>query len=204
MPTPPRPTSSTGPRSARAPRCFSGAVSGQAGAHQRAGERRRKRCVIDQIARMRDEHVAGKAAVGGDAEMMMVGAQVLLAGTAGRAGAAADPGIDRDAVADHRAFGIRSCAFDHAGDLMAERERQRAILGDVEPLVVAEREIAVLQMQVGMAHAAAFDAHQHFAAARRRTIDDGLAERLPVSDQRLAMHFRHRRFRSSRGRHHAS
>src|SRR5579864_2884480 len=99
---------------------------------------------------MRDEHMAGKAAVRANAEMMMGGAQILLAGTAGRAAAAADPRIDRDAVADGRAFGIRTCAFDHAGDLVTERERQRAILGDVEPLVVAERKVAVLQMQVGM------------------------------------------------------
>src|SRR5580692_4625740 len=78
---------------------------------------------------------------------------------------------------------------------MAEREWQRTILRNVEPLVVAERKIAVLQMQVRMAHAAALDAHQHFAAARRRTIHDGLAERLAVSDQRLAVHFCHKRSR---------
>ena len=41
-----------------------------------------------------------------------------------------------------------------------------------------------------MAHAATFDAYQHFAAARRGTIDDGLAERLPVGDQGLAVHLR--------------
>ena len=93
---------------------------------------------------MRDEHVAGKAAVRGDAEMMMGGAHILFAGTASRAGAAADPGIDRDAATDRGAFGVGSGAFDHAGDFMPERERQRAILGDVEPLVVAERKIAVL------------------------------------------------------------
>ena len=73
---------------------------------------------------MRDKHVAGKAAICGDAEMMMGGAHVLFAGTASRAGAAADPGIDRDAAADGGAFGVRSGAFDHAGDLVAEREWQ--------------------------------------------------------------------------------
>ena len=71
---------------------------------------------------------------------------------------------------------------------MAERERQRAAGGDVELLVVAEREIAVLQMQVGMAHAAALDAHEHFVAARRRAVDDGFAERFAVGDERLAAH----------------
>jgi len=139
--------------------------------------------------------MAGKAAICGDAEMMMGGAHILFAGTASRAGATADPGIDRDAAADGGAFGVGSGAFDHAGDLVAEREWQGTILGDVEPLVVAERKIAVLQMQVRMAHAAARDAHQHFAAARRRAIHDGFAKRLAVSDQRLAVHFCHRRVR---------
>ena len=78
-----------------------------------------------------------------------------------------------------------------AGDLVAEREWQRAARGDVELLVAAEREIAVLQMQVGMADAAALDAHQHFAAARGGAVDDGFAQRLPVGDERLAVHFRH-------------
>ena len=50
-----------------------------------------------------------------------------------------------------RAIGLVAGALDHAGDLVAERERQRAILGDVEPPVAAEFEIAVLKMQVGMA-----------------------------------------------------
>ena len=39
---------------------------------------------------------------------------------------------------------------------------------DVELLVAAEAEIAVLQVEVGMAHAAAADAHQHFACRAAR------------------------------------
>src|SRR6202023_4057499 len=96
----------------------------------RSRQRGGKRFIINEIAWMRDKHVAGKAAVCGDAEMMMGGAHVLFAGTASRAGATADPGIDGDAAADGGAFGIRPGAFDHAGDFMSERERQRAILGD--------------------------------------------------------------------------
>src|SRR6202030_3980378 len=100
-----------------------------------------------------------------EAEIMRGGAHILFGGTASRAGATADPRIDRDATADGGALGVRSGAFDHAGDLVAEREWQRPIFGEVEPLVVAERKIAVLQMQVRMAHAAALDAHQHFGPA---------------------------------------
>ena len=76
---------------------------------------------------------------------------------AGRACAAADPGKHRDRAAD-RHVRIRAGPLDHAGDLVAEREGQRARAArDVELLVAAEAEIAVLQVQVGMAHAAAAD-----------------------------------------------
>src|SRR5271168_3559886 len=104
---------------------------------------------------MRDQDVGGEAAIGGDAEMMMRRAHVFLAGAARRAGAAAYPGIDRDRAADGRANGCFSRAFDDACDLVSQRERQRPILGDVEPTVAAQSEVAVLQMQVGMADAAA-------------------------------------------------
>ena len=107
--------------------------------------------------------------------MAVVRAEILLAGLAGRAFAAADPGIDRDRCAELRVLGVGTGALDDAGDLMAEREGQRAARADVELLAVAEREIAVLHVQVGMAHAAALDAHQHLAAVRLRAVDDGFA-----------------------------
>ena len=74
---------------------------------------------------------------------------------------------------------------------MTERERQGASGADVELLVAAEGEIAILQVQIGMAHAATLNAHQHFAAAWRWALDDGLAERLPVGGERLAVHLAH-------------
>ena len=124
----------------------------------------------------------------------MAGAQVFFARPASSALAAANPGIDRNALANYRSVGRLSRAFDYTGDLMPKRERQRTILCDVEAFVGAEREIAILQMQIGVTHAATFDAHQHLAAARRRTIHDGFAKRLAVGDQRLAVEFRHRAF----------
>ena len=126
MPTPPRPTSSTGPRVGVRLKALERRIGGQARAHQRAGERRRQRRVIDQIARMRHQHMRGEAAVGGDAEMAVGVAEIFLAGLAGRASAAADPGIDRDPRAGLRARRLRPHALDHARDLVAERERQRA------------------------------------------------------------------------------
>src|SRR5579862_9801726 len=140
---------------------------------------------------MGNEHMAGEAAIGIDAEVAMGGAQVFFTSAADGAGAAADPGIHGDAAADRCAVGFVAGAFDHAGDFVSERERQSAILGDIEPPLAAELEITVLQMQVGMTHATTLDPYQHFAATWRRTIDHGLAERLSVGDQRLAVHLSH-------------
>src|SRR5271170_3754486 len=110
---------------------------------------------------MRYQNVTGEAAVDGDAEMAVLGAQILLAGAAGGASAAADPRIDRHAAADDRAVGRVAGGLDHAGDFVTERKRQRAVFGDVEPLIAAQREIAVLDVQVRMAYAAALHADQN-------------------------------------------
>ena len=112
---------------------------------------------------MGDDDVARIAAVHHDAEMSCLGAQVLVAVAARRTFAAADPRIDRD-LAPRRDVGLRTRCLDHAGDLMAESERQRAAGADVELPVGGELEEAVLDVQVGMADAAPLDAHQHFAA----------------------------------------
>ena len=106
-------------------------------------------------------------------------------------GTAPDPWINRHAMADGHVLGLRAGAFDDSGDLVPEREWQRAACGHVELFVPTQREVAVLQMQVGMAYAATLDAHQHFAAARRGAVHDRLAERLAVGNERLAMHFSH-------------
>src|SRR5580692_6523937 len=135
--------------------------------------------------------MTGEAAIGADAEMPMVGAQVFFTGLAGGARATTDPGINRYAAADVGAFCPFTGAFNDAGNLVTERKRQRTIFGYVEAFVGAEREIAVLQMQIRVAHAASLDAHQHFGTAWRRTIDHGLAKRLTVGDKRLPAHFCH-------------
>ena len=87
---------------------------------------------------MRHQHMRGKAAVDRDAEMARRGADVLVARFARRALPAADPGIDRDLGAG-LCIGIRAGAFDRTGDLVAEREGQRAPGAHVEFLAVAER-----------------------------------------------------------------
>ena len=107
----------------------------------------------------------------------MVDAEIFLAGAAGGAGAAADPGIDRDACAG------RDAAASGPARSITPAISWPSVNGsvrparDVELLAVAEREIAVLHVQVGMADAAALDAHQHLAARGLGTVGDGLAQR---------------------------
>jgi hypothetical protein len=101
-----------------------------------------------------------------DTEMAIVFAQILLAAAAGGAGPTTDPGINGNRAADDRRIGVAVDAFDHAGDLMTECEGQGAPGADIELLVGAEGEVAILQVLVGMANATAFDAHQDLTAAR--------------------------------------
>src|SRR5712671_1372224 len=141
---------------------------------------------------MRHQHMAGVTAVRIDAEVARGGAIILLAMPAGGALAAADPWIDRDLVARPGVRpGVGTGARDGAGDLVAKGEGQGAALRDVELLVAAEPEVAVLDMQVGMAHAAALDPHQHLTAARLRAIGNGLAQGRPIGGERLAHELGH-------------
>ena len=65
MPTPPSPTSSTGPRSARLPRCLSAEKAVRPEHISMSGKVRRQRCIVDKVARMRDQDVGGVAAIDG-------------------------------------------------------------------------------------------------------------------------------------------
>ena len=167
-------------------RLLDGAVAGEARAHQRAGDLRRDALHVEQVARMRHQHVRGVAAVHGDAERARRIAQVLVAARAQPALAAADPGIGRVALARLDALGLGARRLDRAGDLVAQREGQRAVAAHVELLAAAQVEVAVLQVEVGVAHAAMGDAQQHLGALRlgRRGLR-GL-QRLSIVDQRLA------------------
>ncbi len=80
-----------------------------------------------------------KAAVDGNAEMTRRGANVLVTHFAGGALPATDPGIDRDLCAG-LCVGIRSRAFDHAGNFVAKCKRQSASRADVELFAVARVE----------------------------------------------------------------
>ena len=89
-----------------------------------------------------------------------------------------------------RALCLGTGRLDGAGDLVAEGEGQRPVAAHVELLPAAEIEVAVLQVDVGVAHAAVGDAQQHLGALRLRRRGLGGLQRLAVLDQRLAMHGR--------------
>ena len=75
--------------------------------------------------------------------------------------AAADPRKHRLLRADQVAGDIRTDFLDDAGDLVAQRERQRHAARRVELLAAAEIGVTVLDVQVGMTQPAALDADQH-------------------------------------------
>src|SRR4029077_9338304 len=92
-----------------------GAIGGEPGAHQWTGERRRQWRMVEQITRVRHQHVSCETAVDGDTKMMMRGAHVLFAGATRRAGAAANPGIHRDLSSDLGAIRVFPGRFNDAG-----------------------------------------------------------------------------------------
>jgi hypothetical protein len=55
---------------------------------------------------MRNQNVRGEAAIGGDTEITIVSAQILLAAAAGGAGPTTNPGINGNTAADDRRIGV--------------------------------------------------------------------------------------------------
>jgi hypothetical protein len=140
---------------------------------------------------MRHQNVGREAAIGRNTEMVMRGTHILFAGPASRASAAADPRINGNLSADDCSLGAFARRFDDTGDLVAKRKWQGAILGDIEPPVAAQREIAILHMKIRMTDAAACHTHQHFAAARRRTIGRCFGQGLSIRDKGLSAKLAH-------------
>src|SRR5262249_54102673 len=131
---------------------------GPEGRHARAGERRdalgRQIADVEQVARMRHQHVTGMAAVRKYAEAFHGAAEVFLAAPARPAGPAADPRVCQHAGADAYALGARSGRDYLADILMAQRQWQlHAALGETEALAAAEIEPAIGEMQVAVADA---------------------------------------------------
>ena len=168
-------------------------IGRDARAHVGGGEAFGHAGCVEQVFRMRDEDVFGIAAGDLDAELARLGADVFLVALAGGALAAADPREDDEALADLAAFEqglrIRADSRERAFDLVAQRVRQRAALGPVELVAIAEVDMAVLQVDVRMADAGVGDLHHHFRALRRRDVGGDFLERFAVGDDGLALHW---------------
>ena len=130
----------------------------------------------------------GKAAVAVHADRLRPGAQVLATGDAGAALSAAEPGIDDALVAELHVLRIGAERDHGARDLVAHRARQRHALAHVQALAVAEVVVAVVQVQVGVAHTAVADLQQHFAALRRGCVAQRLGQRFAEGLDRVADH----------------
>ncbi len=117
--------------------------------------------------------MAGEAAVDGDAEETLFGAEIFVAMETVAALAAADPGKYRFPGADQAIRNLGADFLDHACDLVSQRKRQRHAARGVELFAAAEVGIAILDVQVGMAQPATFDPDQDFPALRLRGVDDG-------------------------------
>src|SRR5713226_7902621 len=121
--------------------------------------------------------MACKTAVDGDAEETLLDAEILVAIEAVAALAAADPREYRLPCADQALRSLGAGFLDDARDLVAQHERQRHAARGVELLAAAEVGVTVLDMQVGMAQPAAFDANEDFPGQRLRRLDDGFTQR---------------------------
>src|SRR5262249_1552243 len=143
-----------------------------------------------QVLRMRDEDMGGVRAGAVDAEDAAAGdAIIVLAGRAHRAFSAADPRVDQALLADLDAFRFLPHGLDDAERLVPQRERRHAAaVLDVEAFAAAEVEVAVPDVQVGVADARARDAHQHLGALRLRGAADHLLQRLAVFHELVADH----------------
>ena len=141
---------------------------------------------------MRDEDVFRIAAGDLDAELARLGADVFLVALAGSALAAADPRKDDEALAGLAAFeqGLRigTDSRQRAFDLVAQRVGQRAALGPVDLVAIAQIDMAVLQVDVGMANAGVRNPDDDFRAFGRRDVGGHFFERCAVGDDGLALH----------------
>src|SRR5262245_6802868 len=168
---------------------------GAVGGHCRAGERCRKRIVdagrIQQVLRVGHDHVGGVRSRAVHAqETRARDAVVVLSRLAHGALAAADPGVDELFLPDAHAASPRPQGLHDAERLVAERKRRHAAtLLDVEALAAAEIEVAIPDVQVGVAHARARDSHEHLGSLRLGRFLQRLLQRLAVLDDLPAHHF---------------
>src|SRR6185369_17155825 len=98
-------------------------------------------------------------------------------------------GVNQALLPDLDAPGFGAERFHHAERLVPQgKGRHAAALLDVKALAAAQVEEAFPDVQVGVTHARARYAHQHFAALRLRRGGQHLLQRLAVLDDLVADH----------------
>ena len=115
--------------------------------------------------------------------------QILVAPPAGRAGAAAKPGIDQSHVANLDARSVGAGGDDFADVFVAHRQRQfHAPVAELKPLAAAEVVIAVPDVQIAVADARGQDLQEGLAPDRfwRRTLHQ--LQRRPAFAHVVAFH----------------
>src|SRR5215475_7293690 len=132
-------------------RLLDGAVAGEARTHEGTGDLGCNALHVEQVARVWYADVAGIAAIDGNPERLWRIAQMLVAARAQAALAAADPGIGGVELAANHALRVGPDRLHGASDLMAQREGQRPVAAHVELLPTAQIEVAILQVNVGVA-----------------------------------------------------
>ena len=165
-----------------------GAVGRQPGTGAGRGAGGGHRAGVEEIARVRHEHMVGEPSGPRDAERARRRAEVLVAAVARRAPAASDPRVHDAALADRHAGGPGTAGDDDAGDLVAEGERQIAAPGQIEAAPVSEVEVAVGEVQVAVADPARLDRQQHLVAGGLRAGVVPAFQRRPIAGQLVAAH----------------
>ena len=166
-------------------------IDGDAGARIGRRHRRIERAGIDQVPRMRRDHMRAVAAIGIDAETARREAHVVLLRQAFLAGAAAEPGEHDAQVADLHALGVGAELGDAADDLVSHRERQHdAAILQRHLLAAADVVVALPDVQVGVADAAMRHLDQHLGALRLRRRQFEFLQRLAILDHGPGAHRR--------------
>ena len=146
-----------------------GAEGGDARTGERRGALRRQVADAEQITRVRHHHKIGVAAVGKHAEAAHGAAQILIAAQANRAGAATDPRVGQQHLANFNALDLGSDGHHFANVFVPERHRQiHAAILQTHPLAAAKIEIAVGEVQVAVADPGGEDLQEHLGAGRLR------------------------------------
>jgi hypothetical protein len=115
-----------------------------------------QRGIGKEVARMRHQHMVGKATTAVQAQRVRRHAQFLVAVLARLAGGAADPREHHATISYRDASGGGADGSHGAGDLVVEHAWRRNAMAQVQLVAVAEIEVALVQVNVAVSGARAY------------------------------------------------